>query len=95
MRILILNWIEERRTSGLIDHLGSEWCTVGSFRASIVANEQPNRYTFPYKLTVSSRPHPDYTYHTTVADAKRQATEELSEAVHKMCTELGYVLPQT
>jgi hypothetical protein len=94
MKLLTLNWIEERRSSGLIDHLASEWCAVGSFRACVGSNEQPNRYTFPYKLAVSSRTHPEHTYHTTVADAKRQATEELSEAVHKMCTELGYILPQ-
>ena len=95
MKTLTLNWEQSMRLSGLSSHLGSEWCTVGSFRASICVNEQPNQYSFPYKLVISSRKQPEYTYHTTIDDAKRQATEELSEAVHKMCTELGYVLPQT
>ncbi len=95
MKLLTLEWIPDKTIEGIASVITSEACNVGPYRVYISRNTSKHSYVKPYELYVSCRPvHQQSSYHTTIEEAKQVATQELSENVHKLCTQLGYVLPQ-
>lgn len=96
MKLLTLEWIPRKVTQGLTTCYQGDACQVGPYKAYINNSDKPHRYQLPYVLYLSCRTDQDKTtYHTTIEEAKQVATQELSENVHKLCTELGYILSCT
>ena len=95
MKLLTLNWEPDKTVDGLTTCVNSEACNIGPYRAYISRNVGKNCYSKPYELYVSSRiQNCQNSLHATIEEAKQVAAQELSENVHKLCTELGYALPQ-
>jgi len=96
MKLLTLEWTPHKVIHGLGTYHQGDTCQVGPYKAYINNNDKPEKYLRPYVLFLSCRADNEKTtYHTTIEEAKQVAAQELSENVHKLCTELGYVLPQT
>lgn len=92
MKILTLEWTPDKGPSS---HTKSEACNIGPYRAYIGRNTGADGYSKPYQLYVSCRVlDRQHSMHTTVEEAKQVATQELSENVYKLYTELGYLLSQ-
>ncbi len=95
MKQLTLDWIPRIVTKGLGSATASEHCTIGPYRAYISSSENIDKYTKPYSLWLGCRPEQArHTFHATIEEAKQTAAQELTENIHKMCTELGYKLPE-
>ncbi len=91
MKLLTLEWTPRMLTYGMTTETAGELCTFGPYRASITNNENPGSYLKPYVLYVRCRADNEKTtFHATIEEAKQVAAQELSENIHKMCTELGY-----
>lgn len=96
MKTLTLEWVPHIVINGLSSHTESESCDVGPYRAYTSRNNGKDSYLKPYELYLNNRPHNQQnTTHATIEEAKQVATQELSASVHKLCTKLGYVPPQT
>lgn len=95
MKLLTLDWQPRIVTKGLGSAIASEHCTIGPYRACISSSENVDKYLKPYTMWLGCRPEGEKTtLHATIEEAKQTATQELSENIHKMCTELGYKLPE-
>lgn len=96
MKLLTLEWIPHAVVKGFENHIENESCNIGPYRAYISRNNGKDSYLKPYELYLNNRTHKQQnTTHATIEEAKQVATQELSTSVHKLCNELGYVLPQT
>ncbi len=95
MKLLTLEWTPRIVVTGFANTIAAEQCTVGPYRACISNNDKPDRYEKPYTLWLGCRPDNERsTVHVTIEEAKQVAAQELSENIHKLCTELGYKLPE-
>lgn len=95
MKLLTLEWKPRITTQGMSSATTSEHCTIGPYKSYIGSNDKLNKYLFPYVLFISCRAEgAKITTHATIEEAKQTAVKELTENIHKMCTELGYQLPE-